>query len=80
MNKALFLKALVIRESDKKLNDVGQRLQYARQIGKKAFNGQRFKVIDIRGRFDYGWIAVYLFERSTVPMSEGNRLKSKGEN
>jgi len=75
MEKPLFLKALVIREDDRKLNDLGQRLQYARQIGKKAFNGKRFKVIDIRGRFDYGWIAVYRFERSTVPMSEGNRLR-----
>lgn len=73
------IKTLVLRDDFRDLENVEKRLQFAHEIGRKTFNGSRFKVIDILGRFAYGYIAVYEFERSKDSMSEGVGKKKRSE-
>lgn len=64
----IIVKSLVIRDDDDKVTDMVSCCKVARDIGQKAFKTSEFKVIDILGKFAYGYVAVYQFERSTVPM------------
>ena len=79
-NLSDFFKALVLRDDHGKLNEVDKVLNVAKAQGSKTFKGSRFKVVGVHGPFQYGWVAVYRFERCTVPMSEGNRQKKPSEN
>lgn len=72
-----FVKTLVLRDDVCDLSDLGKRYQIAQEVGKKTFKGNGFKIRDILGKFDFGYIAVYEFERSTVPVSEGNKKTGK---
>jgi hypothetical protein len=61
MTTPTFIKTLVIRDDNQQLTDLTTRLKVAKEIGQKTFNQSDFKIIDIHGRFSYGFIAVYEF-------------------
>lgn len=63
------VKSLIIRDDDGRVTDMVSCCKVARDVGEKAFKTNNFKVIDILGRFAYGYVAVYMFERTTIPMS-----------
>ncbi len=58
-----FIKSLVIRDDAQQLEDLADRLRVARDLGLRTFNQNGFRILDILGRFSYGYIAVYEFEK-----------------
>lgn len=59
------IKSLVLFDEGNKLVTVSDRERVARDLGLKTFKTKEFKILDILGRFSYGFVAVYEFERST---------------
>lgn len=63
-------------DKQNRLDEMDKVLAVAKQIGCNAFKGERFKIKEVHGRFEYGFIAVYAFERNVVPMRGGNGKKT----
>jgi hypothetical protein len=63
MTAQTFIKSLVIRDDAQQLEDLADRLRVARDLGLRTFQQNGFRILDILGRFSYGYIAVYEFEK-----------------
>lgn len=63
------VKSLIIRDDYGRVTDMVSCCKVARDIGEKAFKTNNFKIIDILGKFAYGYVIVYMFERTTASMN-----------